>query len=101
MIGVYLFSLDGLTLSSIDEADIDKVFEAIYALDAASSNVALDLTGDPIVGGRPNMFYVVLRSATTLTVGTDGGRALFDAALYESDYEVCQELDRLYAKLIG
>ena len=46
------------------------------------------------------MFFVVFESSETLTVGTDGSRAIYDSVSFESSYDACQRTDDLYSRLI-
>lgn len=51
-------------------------------------------------GGRDNVFFVVLDSGKTITMGTGGEYAFYDSVLYNSNYTACQNLTDLYYELI-
>lgn len=100
VVDVFLFSLDGKSVSKIDESDLPATIEALANLDSEASEDPAEVPEGGASGGRERMFFVVLESSTTLTVGTDGSCAIYDSIPYESNYDACQQISDLYSRLI-
>lgn len=100
VVGVYLFSLDGRSIAEIDEDDLAETIEALSYLDSEASEEPSVVSEGGASGGRPRMFFVVLKSATTLTVGEGGTEALYDSVGYACSYDACSRVGDLYARLI-
>lgn len=98
--GVFLFSLDGQSISGIDGDDFHKVIAALSNLDLETAESPATVPSGGVSGGRDHMFFVVFKSSATLTVGTAGACSIYDSVLYESDYDACHEVSDLYSKLI-
>lgn len=98
--GVFLFSLDGRSISQINGDNLRDVVEALSNLDSETSEEPAVVPDGGFSGGRDCMFFVVFESSETLTVGADGSCAIYDSILYDSDYEVCQRISDLYSNLI-
>lgn len=99
--GVFLFSPDGGTVSAMRESDVEEAASLISSLEPVTANNPAITPDGGVAGGQDRMFFIVLSTAETLSIGTDGKRALYDSVPYESDYDTCQELYSLYARLIG
>lgn len=100
VIDVFLFSLDGRSISEIDENDLHETIEALSNLDSETSEDPAVVPDGGFSGGRARMFFVVFESSATLTVGTDGSCAIYDSVLYESNYDACQKINDVYSRLI-
>lgn len=98
---VLLFSPDERSVSAMSESDVEIAADLISALDSATAENSTITPNGGVTGGRDHMFFVVLSTTDTLSIGTDGKRALYDSVPYESDYDTCQELYSLYAKIGG
>lgn len=100
VIDVFLFSLDGRSISEIDEEDLQETIRVLSDLDSETSEDPAAVPEGGASGGRDRMFFVVLESAATVTVGTDGSCAIYDSVSFESGYAACQRMGDLYSRLI-
>lgn len=100
VIDVFLFSLDGQSISEIDAENLQETIEVLSNLDSETSEEPAVVPDGGASGGRVYMFFVVFESSATLTVGTDGICAIYDSVSFESSYDACQRTDDLYSKLI-
>lgn len=98
--GVFLFSLDGQSISEINGDNLRDVVETLSNLDSATSEEPAVVPDGGSSGGRDCMFFVVFESSETLTVGTDGSCAIYDSVSFESSYAACQRTEDLYSRLI-
>ncbi len=98
--GIFLFSLDGQSIAGIDADSLQEAIEVLSDLDAETSENPAAVPDGGFSGGRDLMFFVVLESSATLTVGTDGSRAIYDSVPFESSYDACQRAGDLYSRLI-
>ncbi len=101
VVGAFLFSLDGCSVSQIGEDNFAEVVEAVSNLDLETSDSPATIPEGGLTGGRGSMFLLVFSSASTVTIGATGKLAIYDSVLYESSYEACQKLCDLYARLVG
>ena len=101
VVGAFLFSLDGGSVSQIGEDDFAEVVEAISNIDLETSDSPATIPEGGLTGGRDSMFLLVLSSGSTVTIGTFGKLAIYNSVSYESSYEACQKLCDIYARLIG
>lgn len=97
---IFLFSLDGQSISEIDAENLQETIEVLSDLDSETSENPAVVPDGGTSGGRSCMFFIVLDSSETLTVGTDGSCAIYDSVSYESSYDACQRAGDLYSKLI-
>lgn len=101
VVGAFLFSLDGCSVSQIGEDNFAEVVETVSNLDLETSDSPTAIPEGGLTGGRDSMFLLVLSSGSTVTIGTSGKLAIYSSVSYESSYEACEKLCNLYARLIG
>lgn len=100
VVDVFLFSLSGLSIAEIDAENLQETIEVLSNLDSETSEEPAVVPDGGVSGGRVCMFFVVLKSSETLTVGTDGFCAIYDSVYFESGSDACQRMDDLYSRLI-
>lgn len=100
VVDVFLFSLDGQSISEIDAENLQETIEVLSDLDSETSEKPAVISDGGSSGGRDCMFFVVFESSETLTVGADGSRAIYDSVSFESSYDACQRTGDLYSRLI-
>lgn len=100
VVDVFLFSLDGQSISEIDAENLQETIEVLSDLDSETSEEPAVVPDGGSSGGRDYMFFVVFESSETLTVGTGGARAIYDSVSFESSYDACQRTGDLYSRLI-
>ena len=100
VIDVFLFSLDGRFISEIGGEDLWETIAVLSDLDSETSEDPAAAPEGGASGGRDCMLFVVLESAATVAVGTDGSCAIYDSVSFESGYAACRRIGDLYSRFI-